>query len=439
MRHMLLVKVSGTFALFAFSAAVGCPFPAALATQSKSPPFIGAIHSSGQKRFSEGQVIAASGLRTDQIFDVKAIEAATQNLGQSGAFEEVQFKYRPDNGKMSVEFVVKEAARFHRCTYDNFVWASTKEIEEFVRGEVPLFDGYAPESGNLPGEIASSLERFLQQRGIAGHVERMQFARSIGDPKWEHLYSVNGPIVRVQSVVFLGVNGIDEGLLRKEAKSLVGRNYSFVEFRRYAEASFVPVYRERGFLRVNVGSPAANPVRQSQDSNEFAIQVTYPVEEGVAYDWEAAKWSGNQVERSADLDALLGMKHGERANGKKLDAGLEAIQAAYGKKGYLEARLTPEVVYDEVGHKVEYQVPVTEGPQYRMGEFSISSVPAAVSLKSKWRLKAGDVYDASYLMEFMKTQLSPALAVSGGRPPKIQTSIQPDRTAHTVDILIQVQ
>jgi outer membrane protein assembly factor BamA len=169
------------------------------------------------------------------------------------------------------------------------------------------------------------------------------------------------------------------------------------------------------------------------------VPVSFPMEEGMAYDWGAAAWTGNQAESTAELDALLGMKQGQLANGKKLDAGWEAIQTAYGRKGYLEAKLDPKVVYDDAGHRVQYQVPIVEGPQYRMGEFSIGGSPEATSLKGKWKLKAGDVYDASYLQEFIKTQLRPALAVAGGRTPKIQTSIQPDRTVHTVAVSIQMQ
>jgi outer membrane protein assembly factor BamA len=421
------------------SIAILALLPSMLSAQTKPVPNISEIHSNGQKRYTESQVIAASGLRAGQVFDLDAIQVAAQKLGQSGAFEEVQFKYRPDGGQMRVDFAVKEATKFHRCTYDNFIWTSTKEIETFVRGEVPLFDGFAPEGGELPDDVSSALEHFLKQRGITGSVERTRYAKSVGDRNWDHLYAVNGLAMKVQSVAFEGVKGIDEKLLEKEAKPLIGRSYSFVEFRKYGDASFVPIYRERGFLRISIGNPAPNSVRPTQAPNEFALQVNFPMEEGMAYDWGAAVWTGNQAESAAELDALLGMKQGQLANGKKLDAGWEAIQTAYGRKGYLEAKLDAKVVYDDAGHSVQYQVPIVEGPQYSMGEFSIGGSPEATSLKGKWKLKAGDVYDASYLQEFIKTQLRPALAVAGGRTPKIQTSIQPDRTVHTVAVSIQMQ
>jgi outer membrane protein insertion porin family len=179
----------------------------------------------------------------------------------------------------------------------------------------------------------------------------------------------------------------------------------------------------------------------TEGSNEFSIQITYPVKEGVAYDWVPAKWSGNQAETSAELDALLGMKQGERANGKKLDEGWEAVQQAYGKKGYLEVRMKPEGVYDDANRKVEYHVPVLEGPQYTMGTFSISGVPAGneEQIKKKWKLKPGDVYDASYLKEFLNKDLASALPVARGRAMKVQSKIQPNRSTHIVDVTIQVQ
>jgi outer membrane protein assembly factor BamA len=284
MRPVLDQKISAIVSMIALAALECCLLVPGLAAQTKPAPLIGAIHSTGQKRYAESQVISASGLAAGQVFDIKAVEAATQKLGQSGAFEEVQFKYRPENGQVAVDFVVKEAGRFHRCTYDNLVWASAKEIDGFLRSEIPLFDGFAPEGGDLPDEVARSLEHFLQKRGITGQVERVQFGKTIGDRNWEHLYSVTGPVVKVQSVSFEGIKGIEEKLLVKEANSLVGRNYSLVEFRRYADASFVPFYRERGFLRVNIGNPAAGSVQPLQEPNEFAVQVTFPVEEGVAYD-----------------------------------------------------------------------------------------------------------------------------------------------------------
>src|SRR6266852_5766725 len=76
------------FALLTFSATLVCQFPSASMAQGNRSPLIGVIHSTGQKRFTERTVIAASGLKPGQIFDVNAIEAATQKLGQSGAFDE---------------------------------------------------------------------------------------------------------------------------------------------------------------------------------------------------------------------------------------------------------------------------------------------------------------------------------------------------------------
>src|SRR5260370_12123792 len=97
MRHMLRVDHQQTFPRALVLTVVGSLLGPALIAQSKPAPVIGAIHASGQKRFSESQVVSPSGLQRGQTFDVTAMQSATQKLGRSGAFEEVQFNYLPEN------------------------------------------------------------------------------------------------------------------------------------------------------------------------------------------------------------------------------------------------------------------------------------------------------------------------------------------------------
>jgi outer membrane protein assembly factor BamA len=413
--------------------------PCCLYSQSNQGLLLGTIHATGQIHFSEDQILAASGLHTGQTFDQAKIQSAVEKLGQTGAFDEVNFKYRPENGKMALDLTVKEAKKFHRCTLDNFVWAPAKEIDDAIRAENPLYDGSAPEAGTLVDEISESLTRLLQKYGVHGSVDHLQFAKTIGDPQWEHLFTVHGPTIKVQNVQFEDVHAIDESLLLKEAKPLAARDFSFVEFRRFAEFSFIPPYRERGHLNVSITDPLPRVVKSDAEKNQYLVQVTYRVTEGLAYDWDTADWTGNKAESIEELNSLLGMKHGDLANGKKLDSGLEAIQKAYGKKGFILVKIAPSPSFDNLGHKVRFQVAIEEGLQYRMGELSITGTSVAEGLKSKWRMKSGDVFDASYLSSFLENELRPLLPHSGGKPVKVHTGIQPDSSKQTVNVSIELQ
>jgi outer membrane protein assembly factor BamA len=416
-------------------------FPPAAAPQSSpTGPKLGAIHFKGLQHFTEAQVLAAVDLQPGAVFARDRLDTATQILAQSGAFQEVRYNYRPEAGAMTVEFAVKEVARFHRCAFDNFVWMQDSELQSLLREKIPFYDGSAPESGTILAEISAVLEGVARSHHISGAVNRIQYG-GLGDPHWEHLFSFAGPAIKVTSLRFAGTQAIEEGALVREGKPLIGRDYSMVQCREYGRATFPDYYRERGYLKVEVAEPSAQIAKHTEGSDSFDIQVSYPVAEGSAYQWNGAQWEANRVYPGQDLDRFMGMKSGEIANAKKIEAGWEAIRNEYGKQGYIEAQLEHNAIFDDANRRVLYHVLFNEGEQYRMGSFSMAGFPPDIAAKvqSRWRLKPGEVFDASYLSDFFKKELVPALAKYGSKLPKITSNETPNRTQRIVDVSLRVE
>jgi outer membrane protein assembly factor BamA len=423
-------------AIFILSLGICC-----LASPQSSPTTakIGTLRFKGLQHFTETQVLAAIDVRTGAIFDKQQLDAATQRLAQSGAFQEVSYSYRPAGGTVAVEFVVKETTKFHRCTFDNFVWMPENELQSLLRERVPFYDGTAPEAGDILDEISSALENQAKSQHISGTVSHMQYG-GLGDTHWEHLFSFAGPTIKVTIVHFTGTHGIEESALIREGKSLIG-DYSMVECRAFGRLTFPDYYRERGYLKVEFAEPSAQIAKHIEGSNAFDIQVSYPVKEGLLYQFAGAQWESNTVYTGQNLDGFLGMKAGEVANSKNIEAGWEAIKKEYGKRGYITAELKHNAIFDEANRKVRFQVQVSEGEQYRMGTFALAGFPADLSdkLQSKWQLKAGEVYDASYIDGYLKKELGPALGKFGNKPPKITRKESVNSAQRIVDIALQVE
>ncbi|GAC1675742.1 MAG: hypothetical protein PVS2B2_10960 [Candidatus Acidiferrum sp.] len=401
---------------------------------------VGAIHFKGLQHFTEAQALAAIDLQPGALFAQDRLDAAIRRLGQSGAFQEVRYSYRSEAGAMTVEFAVKEAARFHRCAFDNFIWMQDSELQSLLREKVPFYDGTAPESGSILDDISAVLESAARSHHISGVVNRIQYGH-LDDPHWEHLFSLVGPAIKVTSLHFTGTQAVEESALIREGKLLIGRDYSMVQCRAYGRATFPDYYRERGYLKVEVAEPSAQIAAHSEGSNSFDIQVTYPVKEGAAYQWNGAQWEANRVYASQDLDGFMGMKPGEIANEKKIEAGWEAVQKEYGKHGYIEAQLKHAAIFNDANRKVRFQVQVQEGEQYRMWTFVVTGFPPELAnkLQSKWRLKTGDVFDASYLSDSFKKELGTMLGKYGSNFPKITSDMTPNRTQRNVDVSLRVE
>jgi outer membrane protein assembly factor BamA len=176
--------------------------------------------------------------------------------------------------------------------------------------------------------------------------------------------------------------------------------------------------------------------------------VTIPVTEGLIYSWGPTVWSGASALTTDQLTGTLGIKEGSVANGVKFDQGIMAIMKAYGRQGFLEARVRPTPEFDDSAQKVTYQIEVHEGPQYRMGALLFKGLAErdAKALRDSWRLRRGEIFDQGYYMdEFFKNdvrgamqRLSEERRALGKPAPRLGAKIDPNRETLTVDVTLEL-
>jgi outer membrane protein insertion porin family len=173
------------------------------------------------------------------------------------------------------------------------------------------------------------------------------------------------------------------------------------------------------------------------------VTVALTVDEGSIYVWDKAAWEGAEGLTAQELDAALGMRNREVANAVKIANGLTRVRRAYGRKGYLGARIRPVTEFDDAARAVSYRFRVEEGAQYRMGDLNITGLDevATNNLRGRWRLLSREVYDEGYLDEFIKKSVPEYVreAARAGAPLpafKVETKATPDHTKRTVSVTI---
>jgi outer membrane protein assembly factor BamA len=143
------------------------------------------------------------------------------------------------------------------------------------------------------------------------------------------------------------------------------------------------------------------------------------------------------------------MKPGMVANGLKIEEGLQAVEKFYGRKGFLQAKVKAEPVFDDDAARVSYRVAINEGPRYTMSTLVIKGVPEADAdyLKERWKLKQGAVYDNTYLKEFVEKEIGAFIdkAMQTGRlklsskQPKVEPTVKLNPQALNVDVTIEIK
>ncbi|MDT7778413.1 MAG: hypothetical protein QOC99_925 [Acidobacteriota bacterium] len=399
------------------------------------------IEFKGLERVKEAEALEKSGLQAGQSVDIDAVEAAANRLLESGLFKNLSYKLKGTTDKSVLTFEVIEQKWTMPVSFDNFVWFTDEELLAAVRRKVPAFDGTAPEAGGVTDQIKQALEELLRERKIEGAVEYTLSADASGR-KVEHLFSVKGPGLRVCKLNFVGARAIPEELLTTKSGGIFDNDYSHAYVGGFVESNLLPLYYERGYLRASFSPPKVKTEEATPDCGK-GVAVTMYVDEGSIYVWDKAVWDGAQGLSPQELDAALGMRNREVASAVKLSKGLNSVRRAYGRKGYLGVRIKPEPEFDDDARSVTYHFQVTEGPQYTMGELTITGLPEADAnnLRGRWHLLHKEVYDESYIDEFVKKSIpefqKDALRAGNPQPNmKIQTKATPDHEKHTVDVTL---
>lgn len=248
-------------------------------------------------RFGEIRVpdqLASSGLRPPSAGDYYSRE-------KLHAFRQRVGEYFQSNGSLLEKLEMNETVRDDSQRVDlavEFSWVplkpeglffgnqavSGRQLSEFVNAEFPSFGLRALHRPESVTEVVEGLRRFYQTKGfplaeIKGEVEDKRVVFKI----------VEGPRARLDQVAFEGNHAVPSADLKEFAQ--FGKHPSDEEI----EASLPiiqQVYRDRGFLRAEIGSPETRVVEVEEgdhfplpfgSSSKTVTQVRIPIEEGPRY------------------------------------------------------------------------------------------------------------------------------------------------------------
>lgn len=411
--------------------------------QTQAPPSVsgvaGSVKSLGSTRFSSAQIADASGLKRGQPLTGEVLQAAADRLAHLGVFSDVRYRFATVAGAVEVVFQVADAPSIAPL-FDNFPWFTDDEINQALKSAVPLYDGRVPENGTLLDEISQSLLKLLATRQVSGSVTH-QAMRLAASGENVQQFRVEGPELPIASVEFSDPLAREDHAIQQSLSELRGKPFSRAVINRFIFEQVRPVYLARGNMRVQFDMPQARFAGDPLKPLPGSVKAIVAIQPGPVYKWAGATWSGNKALSAAELDALVGLNSGDRADGMKIEAAWESITDAYSKKGYLDAALDKTAVLDDAAAHASYRVVITEGPQYHMGALVLSglSVEGERRILAAWKIADGAVFDASYVDTFVNAGARAAFGDLPWSYEKVHDFLQKDPKTARVDVLMDFQ
>jgi len=363
----------------------------------------------GSKRFTSEEVALASGLPVGTVAHEEDFRKAARQLGESGAFSNISFSYTFSAAGTKLIFQVTDADKFVAVRFTDFVWFTDEELRQKLHERIPLFTGEVPVDGRLPDEVSDVLQAMLVENGVPGHVE---YSRSKGK-EGQVLsidYSVAGVSIRIHHADFPGAAAAELPLLEAAAERITDREYSRDYMANFTDHSLLPILHEHGYLKATcapqqpkVVKLAASQMDELQQPRTF-VDVAFLIMAGSQYRLTGWEWFGNKEIATESLQPLIHAKVGQPANTIQLEDDLRAVQELYGSRGLVTATIKAKAEFDDAAGTVAFHLDVSEGAVYHMGDLEFRGLDNGLTarLRAVWKLRAGDIYDASYLQQFLE-------------------------------------
>jgi len=390
----------------------GTPSQKPLAQMPASAHQLIAIKVTGSKRFPEAAIANATGLQMGAAVNDDDFKKAARRLGDMGVFTEIAYTFSYSSAGTKLELHVADAAKFVPARFEDFVWFSDAELRHRIEQHSPLFDGELPIFGRLADEVSDVLQAMLVENSIPGHVEYLRAGKPDG-PVESINYHVNDVLILVRNIEFTGAAAVDVPALEAAGRRLPEHEYSRSRLNLLVQRQLLPVYYERGYLKAQLGEPQPKVVKkpgtESEDAprNQTVVDVTFAVTPGPQYKLKSLEWSGNHVFPADTLQKMVRAEPGQPANTIRLGDNLKDIQKLYGSRGFITCTIKPDATFDDVAGTVSLRLNVAEGSVYHMGELEFRGLDNSLTakLRNAWKIRPGEVYDSTYLDEYLPAAL----------------------------------
>ncbi len=406
---------------------------------STSTAVLREIRADGLKTLTERQVAATSGLQTGAEIGRDDLQTAADKLVQSGLFAHVKYNFQSRADGLVVTFHVDEAERIP-AYFDNLPWFTDGELNDAIRAKLPFYDGTLPTAGAVVDQAADAAGEFLAAHGLQAAIEHQVVANPNGEGNIQE-FRIDGAALKISSLEFSDASLNSSKVVQQELAELKGKPYSRMAIDLFLTEQVRPIYQKQGYLRAKLGPPEVRLTGNPNQKLPEQIPVFVPVTPGTVYKWKGAEFSGNSLLSTVTLNADLGLKADDVADGMAVEAGFERIREEYAHVGYLDAKIDPVGSYDDQAHTIRYNVRIDEGKSYKFNALAITglSPTAEKRLRDAWAIPQGEVFDKAIFEEFLTKLETKPSEIFRNLPVHYENVghwIQPDEANHTVDVLL---
>ncbi len=411
------------------SAVIGTTFllTAARPVQAQQPPrLVESIDITGNRRLRKEDILYWVQTRPGDPYNASQIERDLQAILTLGFFDKTSTRVLIEDGPrggVNVIFEVKELPIIRDLQFEGLHSVSESDVLKAFREKRV---GVSKEAIYDPVKVRTAVRVMKELLSARGH------PNAVIEPSTEEVsatstaitFKVNeGDRVRVVEIAFEGNKIFSDGKLRSQMKyvreaGLVtrfrGQDILDREKLDYDLHNVDNYMRSKGYLQARHGEPRVESVGPRRtgfpilplpflSSVDEGLRVTVPINEGKVYRIGELKIEGNSIFSEQYIRAVIGLKTGDIADGKRISEALfKNLKELYGSQGFIQYTSEPAPTFKENPQNpnegiVDFVVTIEEGKQFtlRRLEFLGNTFTRDNVLRREVLMNEGDIYSQS--------------------------------------------
>ena len=357
------------------------------------------IKTLGNKRISNETVVLISGLGGYSEISDQLISDALRKLTKSGLFSNVRIKR--ENDVILVE--VKENPLVNEILFEGNKVASDDELLGLISSKVS--NAYSKETVL---QDVKRLTQFYKSRGRYNAVIKPQFVNTSGNLINLIFEIIEGDLLEVKEVVFVGNKEFSDGRLREVVstkETSIWKIFSSDDVYdpdrlNYDRELLRRFYLTNGYADFRIESAIAE---LSSDRSEFFI--TFTVNEGIRYKFGKIDINARLSNlKKEDLRGIEKYEQGDWYDAQAVEKSIGGLTEQVGELGYAFVDIQPRVNRDREKKVINITFEILEGPRVFVERIDIEGNVRTLDkvIRREFRLVEGDAFNSSNIRRSRK-------------------------------------
>lgn len=400
MSHLLILAL-----LLAGQGTLSVPAGAQAGPGSHDGETITSIEFIGNETLAEETLRYYLDVAEGETLSSSRLDSNIKRLWDRDLVDDISAEAIPEEGGVRLVVRIEERPRVRTVEYEGLKRINRTDLDDRLASErIQVREGGPLNMGEIY-RIKAVIEEMYAEKGY--RFAQAEFdLEPVGEGERRVVFTIDeGDRVRIGDIRFEGNTVFRDLRLRWEMKNTKESGLITRLFKKdiYSPASLSEdldkvrdLYREAGYKNVVVGEPqiqvrAENP-NAPPDERKRRLVITIPVEEGNRWKFGDVRVEGNDIFPGDALVSVFKYRPGEWLRSDTVQEGVDAIKEVYNNSGYIQARVTSELV-EQTEEVADVVVHVREGEQYRVGriEFEGNTRTKDKVLRREFRVQEGRV------------------------------------------------